>query len=168
LCAKLVDFGFTLLDSDGRQITAAPINYAVQACINKAAYRIANSLKSQAWRGSVAQVKGDKVYINAGSNRGIQMGMKLTALAKGAALIDPETKLPLGNDTEAIGTLTVTTVNESFSIAVIVSFMTARFVPSSASACAQARPSPLLAPPTMATLPFNMRSMNALSRRDVR
>ena len=70
--------------------------------------------------GSVAQVKGDKVYINAGSNRGIQMGMKLTALAKGAALIDPETKLPLGNDAEAIGTLTVTTVNENFSIAVIV------------------------------------------------
>ena len=30
----------------------APINYAVQACINKAAYRIANSLKSQAWRGA--------------------------------------------------------------------------------------------------------------------
>jgi curli biogenesis system outer membrane secretion channel CsgG len=97
-----------------------PINYAVQACINKAAYRIASSLKSQTWRGSVAQIKGDKVYINAGSNKGIQMGMKLTALSKGTALIDPETKLPLGNDTEAIGTLTVTTVNDSFSIATIV------------------------------------------------
>jgi curli biogenesis system outer membrane secretion channel CsgG len=97
-----------------------PINYAVQACINKAAYKIASSLKAQTWRGAVAQIKGDKVYINAGSNKGIQMGMKLTALAKGAVLIDPETKLPLGSDTEAIGTLTVTTVNESFSIATIV------------------------------------------------
>jgi curli biogenesis system outer membrane secretion channel CsgG len=98
----------------------APISYAVQACLNKAAYRLASSLKVQAWRGAVADIKGGKVYINAGSNRGLQTGMKLTALAKGEAVIDPETHLPLGNDMEAIGTLTVTTVNESFSIATIV------------------------------------------------
>ena len=67
----------------------------------------------------MAEIKGNKVYINAGSNRGIETGMKLTALSKGEAVIDPETHLPLGNDTEAIGTLMVTTVNETFSIAAI-------------------------------------------------
>src|SRR5687767_4443325 len=35
----------------------------------------------------------------------------------------------------------------------------ATFTPSSASASAHARPSPLLAPPTIATLPFNIRSI---------
>ena len=97
----------------------APINYSLQSCLNKGAYRLATFLKPQPWRGSVADIKGNKVYINAGSNRGIETGMKLTALAKGEAVIDPETHLPLGNDTEAIGTLMVTTVNETFSIAAI-------------------------------------------------
>jgi hypothetical protein len=97
----------------------APITYSLQSCLNKGAYRLATSIKVQPWRGSVADIRGGKVYINAGSNRGIATGMKLTVLSKGEAVIDPETHMPLGGDTEAIGTLTVTTVNETFSIAAI-------------------------------------------------
>ena len=67
----------------------APINYSLQSCLNKGAYRLATSLKPQPWRGSVADIKGNKMYINAGSNRGIETGMKLTALSKGEAVIDP-------------------------------------------------------------------------------
>ena len=48
----------------------APINYSLQSCLNKGAYRLATFLKPQPWRGSVADIKGGKVYINAGSNRG--------------------------------------------------------------------------------------------------
>jgi hypothetical protein len=97
----------------------APINYSLQSCLNKGAYRLAMSLKAQPWRGAVAEIKGTKIYLNAGSNRGVTTGMKLTVLSKGEAVIDPDTGLPLGNDTEAIGTLTVTVVNENMSIAVI-------------------------------------------------
>jgi hypothetical protein len=97
----------------------ASISYSLQSCLNKGAYRLATFLKPQPWRGSVADIKGNKVYINDGSNRGIETSMKLTALSKGEAVIDPETHQPLGNDTEAIGTLMVTTVNETFSIAAI-------------------------------------------------
>jgi curli biogenesis system outer membrane secretion channel CsgG len=97
----------------------APITYSLQSCLNKGAYRLATSLKVQPWRGSVAEIKGNKIYINAGSNRGIATGMKLTALSKGESVIDPETGLPLGSDTEAIGTLMVTTVSETYSIAAI-------------------------------------------------
>jgi Curli production assembly/transport component CsgG len=97
----------------------APITYSLQACLNKGSYRLATFLKVQPWRGSVAQIKGNKVYINAGSNRGITTGMKLTVLSKGEAVIDPETHQSLGSDTEVIGTLTVTTVNDNLSIAVI-------------------------------------------------
>jgi curli biogenesis system outer membrane secretion channel CsgG len=98
----------------------APISYAVQSCINKAAYKVAMSLKSHAWKGTIVKVEGGKVYINAGSNKGIQVGMNLIALAKGEALIDPDTQLPLDEDSEAIGNLTVTTVKDNFSIATIV------------------------------------------------
>jgi hypothetical protein len=97
----------------------APITYSLQSCLNKGAYRLANFLKVQPWRGAVAQIKGNKVYINAGSNRGITTGMKLTALSKGEAVIDPETHRSLGNDTEVTGTLMVTTVSETYSIAAI-------------------------------------------------
>jgi hypothetical protein len=97
----------------------APITYSLQSCLNKGAYRLATSLKAQPWRGTVADIKGNKIFINAGSNRGLTTGMNLTALAKGDALIDPDTHLSLGNDMEAIGTLMVTTVNETFSIAAI-------------------------------------------------
>jgi hypothetical protein len=97
----------------------APISYSLQSCLNKGAYRLATSLKVQPWRGQVADIKGGKIYINAGSNRGLETGMKLTALSKGAEVIDPETHLSLGSDLEAVGSLTITTVNESFSIAAV-------------------------------------------------
>lgn len=98
----------------------APIGNAVQACVNKAIYALAMWLKDRPWRGSVVQVSGDKVYVNAGSDAGITMGTEMDCLAKGEALVDPETGLPLGADLELIGSLKVTSVQEKFSIATIL------------------------------------------------
>lgn len=98
----------------------APISYAVQSCINKAAYRIAMELKDRPWRNSVVKVQNRDVWINAGSDRGMQVGMLLTALAKGEELIDPETGLSLGDQTEAVGIIQITTVQPAYSIATIV------------------------------------------------
>jgi curli biogenesis system outer membrane secretion channel CsgG len=98
----------------------SPIGYAVEACINKMAYRIATQLKDRTWRGSVAKVAGDQVYINAGSDAGLQVGMTLIALSKGEALEDPETGLSLGEDTVAIGRIQITTIKEGFAIATIL------------------------------------------------
>src|SRR5215213_3237343 len=98
----------------------SPIGYAVQSCINKVAYKIAMNLKDRAWTGTVVKVDGDKVYINAGGNKGLEIGMKLVALAKGEALVDPETGVSLGEDTEAVGNLQITTVKDNFSIATVV------------------------------------------------
>lgn len=98
----------------------APINYSLTSCLNKGAYALANSLKPRAWQGMVADIKGSKIFINAGSNRGIETGTKLTALSKGAEILDPETNQSLGHDSEVIGTLTVTSVTEKLSVAAIV------------------------------------------------
>jgi curli biogenesis system outer membrane secretion channel CsgG len=99
---------------------SSPIGYAVEACINKMAYRIAMQLKDRPWSGSVAKVEGDRVYINAGSDTGLQVGTTLIALSKGEALEDPETGLSLGEDTVAIGRIQITTVKEKFAIATIL------------------------------------------------
>ena len=60
------------------------------------------------------------VYVNAGSNQGLENGMTLTALSTGEALIDPETGLNLGSETEVSGLLRLTKVSEKFSIASVV------------------------------------------------
>ena len=100
--------------------TGSPINYALVSCINKGAYQLAHWLKDQAWSGAVVMVDGQKVYLNAGSDKGIAPGMKLTVLAKGEELIDPTTGVSLGFATRIIGSLQVTAVNENHSIATIV------------------------------------------------
>jgi curli biogenesis system outer membrane secretion channel CsgG len=99
---------------------SSPIGYAVQSCLNKAAYKIAMFLKERSWTGTIVKVDGGKVYVNAGSDSGIVTGTKLIALAKGEAIVDPTTGLSLGDDTDVIGHLQVTTVKEKFSIATIV------------------------------------------------
>jgi curli biogenesis system outer membrane secretion channel CsgG len=98
----------------------APIGYAVQACINKAAYALAIWMKDRPWRGSIVKVADGKVYINAGSDEGLEMGMELTALAKGEELIDPETGLSLGADLEAVGSLQVIQVAANYSITAVI------------------------------------------------
>jgi curli biogenesis system outer membrane secretion channel CsgG len=118
---KLGGSGLPVLGGLGGSLgDSSPISYAVQSCINKVAYKIVMKLKDSSWRGSVADVDGSRVYINAGSGAGIQVGMKLTAMMKGKTLEDPETGLSLGEDLNAIGTLQITTVQERFSVATIL------------------------------------------------
>ena len=98
----------------------APISYAVESCIQKGVYKLANWLGDKAWKGSIIKVASDKVYLNAGANQGLETGMTLTALSTGEELIDPETGLNLGSESEVIGTLRITQVNERFSIASVI------------------------------------------------
>jgi len=97
----------------------SPTGYAVEACVNKAVYALAHWLEERPWRGSVVKIDRDQVFINAGRDHGMTMGMKLIALSKGDELIDPETGLSLGSNLQAIGTLMITAVSEKFSTATI-------------------------------------------------
>ena len=120
------NWGFSLGGADasgGGAISfkkASPINYAAQSCINKGIYRLAMFLKERAWSGSVAEVDGQMVYISAGSNSGLTVGMELVALAKGKSIIDPDSGESLGAKTTVIGTLRLVDVQEKYSVAEIV------------------------------------------------
>lgn len=95
----------------------SPVSYAVQSCIQKAAYQIAIALADRPWSGSVMKIAGDKVYVNAGSAAGLTAGTVLVAFSLGEELVDPETGMTLGSETERIGLLEITEVKEKFSLA---------------------------------------------------
>lgn len=117
-------FGLAGMGGDGSGAfsaqKASPINYAVQACINKGIYKLAMWLKDRPWSGAVASVDGAEIYLNAGSNSGLKTGMELTALARGKELFDPITKESLGEKTTEIGVLRIMNVQEKYSVAEIV------------------------------------------------
>lgn len=94
-----------------------PINYAVKACINKAIFRISQTLKDQPWRGAVIRASADgKVYVNAGKDAGLRVGMVLTAQAVGEELKDPATGEVLDAETKPAGKLTITDVRDRVAI----------------------------------------------------
>ena len=99
----------------------SPMSYALQACINKAVYRIATALAEKPWAGSVMKVVGGKVYINGGATAGLEDGMEFTVLSKGEDLVDPETGSVLGSETSEIGAVTVEKVEDKYSVAAIAS-----------------------------------------------
>lgn len=104
---------------DGVTQQNTPVGYAVRACANKAAYKIADFLKNRKWKGSVVEIKKNVVYINAGSQQGMAPQTMLSAQAVMGLVKDRESGTVLGEDLRGIGTLEVVTVQPGFSIAEI-------------------------------------------------
>lgn len=98
----------------------APINYAVTAAVNKAAYRLTKSLPIEPWQGAVASMDGDLIVINGGRNRGVEPGMKLLAVSRGGEVRDPQSGALLGHQEEVIGSMRVTTVQDQMATAVVL------------------------------------------------
>jgi len=74
------------------------------------------------WEGRVVKVDtGGKIYINAGAEAGITVGMLFEVYKPDEELIDPETGLSLGREVTKIGIIQVTSVQDKFSIAAPVS-----------------------------------------------
>jgi len=99
----------------------APITRALLVAVNKAAYHIVGDLSARPWQGLVSLVDSDRIYLNAGSNLGLTTGMKLVVLARGKAIVDPDSGEPLGYETREIGWIEVVSVEERLSIARVLS-----------------------------------------------
>jgi curli biogenesis system outer membrane secretion channel CsgG len=94
-----------------------PVGYAVRACANKAALKIASFLRNRKWVGSVVQVKKSAIYINSGSQQGMAPDTLLSVFRVEGIIKDTEGRMTLGEDLKGIGTLKVDTVQPGFSIA---------------------------------------------------
>ncbi|MFO8052480.1 MAG: FlgT C-terminal domain-containing protein, partial [Candidatus Omnitrophota bacterium] len=97
-----------------------PLGKATQIAIDRAVDYIAGELSDISWKGKVVTVKNEKVYINSGSNAGLNSGMTFSVWRKGENLTDPETGIQLGAEKEKIADIQVTEVHPKYSKAKVV------------------------------------------------
>jgi curli biogenesis system outer membrane secretion channel CsgG len=109
--------GARLPGGGGSSTEKTPTNYLIQACANKAAFKIATFLRDRKWTGSIVDIKKADIFINAGSQQGMAPQAKLSVLSFERVLRDRENGTVLGEVTHGIGTLEVITVQTGFSIA---------------------------------------------------
>lgn len=100
--------------SDAFQKT--PLGQAAREAIHKGVMFILKEMEAVPWTGRVVQVKAGQVYVNAGTNVNLKPGAKLAAYVKGEDLVDPGTGLNLGSKDTLVGAVTVTQVQDKFSI----------------------------------------------------
>ncbi len=106
------------LGSDAFQKT--PLGQATREAIAKAVSFISTEMESVVWTGRVVSVKGQDVYVNAGTNMNLKVGMALDAFIKGEELRDPGTGLSLGSRDALAGIVTITDVQDKFSVGTFV------------------------------------------------
>ena len=97
--------------------TMAELNSLEENVRDEAVAKIASRLKSIPWQGKIIKATPSKVYINAGSKAGVKDGAEFDVYRPGEALVDPDTGMNLGAESEKIGKIKVTAAKEKFSIA---------------------------------------------------
>ncbi|MFH1037358.1 MAG: CsgG/HfaB family protein [PVC group bacterium] len=98
-----------------------PLGQATQEAIDEAVQKITARLKNVPWQGKLIKAGPSQVYLNAGSEGGVSDGMEFDVYRQGEALVDPDTGMTLGAETEKIGRIKVTEVKDKFSLAAVVS-----------------------------------------------
>jgi curli biogenesis system outer membrane secretion channel CsgG len=90
------------LNTDMGGFKKTPLGQAAQDCIVKASEFIAKKMEEFPFEGSVVKASGGKVYINRGSEFGVEAGQELVMKTEGETLTDPETGAILGKEDGAI------------------------------------------------------------------
>ncbi|MFO7535684.1 MAG: CsgG/HfaB family protein [Kiritimatiellia bacterium] len=105
------------LNTDLGGFKKTPLGQAAQDCIAKASEFIAKKMEVFPFEGSVVKASGGKVYINRGSDFGMEVGQKLVMITEGETLTDPDTGAILGKeDGVVIGKLSVAKVDAKLSV----------------------------------------------------
>ncbi len=76
---------------------------ALRDALTKAMVNMMKQLESQPWKGKIAKVTGNKLYINAGKKTGLKVGDRLDIFRVGEDIIDPDTHQKLGTTEDKIG-----------------------------------------------------------------
>ncbi len=93
---------------------------AIEACVNKGVFRLVDWFQRRPWTARVSRVEGDRVYVNAGRDQGLDVGMTLSMLAHRRPIIDSETGSILGSATQRQGRLVIVDVDRDVAVAKIV------------------------------------------------
>jgi curli biogenesis system outer membrane secretion channel CsgG len=95
---------------------------ALRAAIVKFVNNIVEQVEKKPWSCRVADVDGQNIYLNAGSESNIKIGQKMLVLRAGKVIKDPTTGLVIGNAEDKIGEMKVDRYfGEDGSVAVLTS-----------------------------------------------
>jgi curli biogenesis system outer membrane secretion channel CsgG len=97
--------------------STTPLGKASREAIEKIVAAVVEELADVPWSGRIIDVRGGRVYVNAGSEDGIEPGVVFDVYALGEPLVDPATGQTLGAPEERIGAIRVTEVKGRYSIA---------------------------------------------------
>lgn len=111
----------TGLTAGGGTFQATPIGQAGEQAIIKAVDLIAAGMKNVPWTAMVIDASNGQVFVNAGAERNVQVGMALQVYRQGKVFTDPSTGVVLDVDYEKIGVLRIVGVREKLSTAVVES-----------------------------------------------
>ena len=104
------------LNTDLGGFKKTPLGQAAQDCIAKASEFIAKKMETFPFEGSVVKASDGKVYINRGTEFGVEAGQELVMKTEGETLTDPETGAILGKEEgKLIGRIKVNKVDAKMS-----------------------------------------------------
>jgi curli biogenesis system outer membrane secretion channel CsgG len=93
------------------QFDSSLIGKATREAVEDVIDLINGVAESTPWSAKVIMMQGDKVYINSGSQDGVEVGEVFEVFREGEALIDPDTGLSLGSISSRIGSIRVVDVS---------------------------------------------------------
>ncbi|MEI7481459.1 MAG: CsgG/HfaB family protein [Elusimicrobiota bacterium] len=80
---------------------------ALRAAIVQFVINIDSQLNKKAWSCMVADASGEDIYLNAGQDSGVTVGMKLDCYSQGAEIRNPQSNLVIGHREEYLGAVEV-------------------------------------------------------------
>ena len=110
----------TGLSVGGEAFQTTPIGQAGEQAIVKAVELIALSMRSVAWSAMVIEANDGMVYINAGADRNVKVGLGLSVYRQGKVFTDPSTGVVLDVDMKKIGSIRIEQVREKLSTAAVI------------------------------------------------
>jgi hypothetical protein len=103
----------------GSATLSTPLGMASRQALQNAVAGLLIGMPRVKWGGRVVDVREGVVYLNAGADQGMRVGMELDVYEIQPALVDPETGKNLGAPDKMIGSIVVNSVLEKFSTAKI-------------------------------------------------
>lgn len=97
-----------------------PLGQATRQALQGAVAAIVAGMQKARWSARVIDFRNGMLYINAGSEMGIQPGMDLAVFRPQEALVDPDTGKSIGTPDQKIGTVVVDSIQEKYCVAKIL------------------------------------------------
>jgi curli biogenesis system outer membrane secretion channel CsgG len=98
-----------------------PLGKATRQALDKIVAAVTKTMKGQRWTGRIMDVRGDHIYVNAGTRLGLVTTVELDVFRPEPGLTDPETGRRMGTPDKLVGAAVIDGVKEQYSTAKIVS-----------------------------------------------